>query len=184
MRGLGTGLGSDIPQVREAGGPVLVWSENNVINWAPVNLVLSVGNVPDPETGLDGVAARETAVDDQHYIFKFVPVEMGKTYRLRFLVRRLLAPNRDSITINLTTGAYWVGTIGSAVPDFESGFSAMEVGTSGLYDVLSVQFTHAGATGNIGLSIGPCAAGPLASYLGVVTKGLDFGNVKLYDITG
>ncbi len=155
---------------------MLAWSDDDLSDWAPVSMTLAASAFTDTETGLLGVAARETVANDNHYIFKAIPVIAGASYRLRFLVRPTL---RNTITINLP-GKYWIGFIGSTSPDLASGISNMAVATVGSFSALSVDFTHDGATGDIGLSIGTALPGPTVSFPGDVTKGFEFGNAKLY----
>lgn len=185
MRGLGLARGMQVRRSRGVAvpsGPVPVWSDDRVDDWTPVNVTLGDSGSTDPEIGGLRVTMRETTTDGNHYVYKEIPLEQGKTYRLRFLVKGV---SRTVITINLPVadgGKYWIGTIGSTTPDLASGIGSMQVEEVGDMQALSVEFTYGGATGNVGFSIGTCIPGPNASFPGEVAKGLDFGNVKLYEV--
>ncbi len=177
MRGLGLGLG--LMTARAEPALVPVWTDDNVSDWAPVNVTLAVSAFTDPEVAAFGVAVRETAVTDNHYIAKDIPVVNGGRYRLRFLVKTTL---RNTISINVP-GKYWIGFIGSTTPDLADGFDSMTVGAAGSFVVLSVEFVHAGATGDISLSISTCLPGPSTFFLGETNKGFEFGNFKLFRVS-
>ena len=179
MRGLGIGLSPTLAAIGGEPAPVPVWSDDNVSDWTPINVTLGTSAFTDPEIGAAGVSVRETVTDAQHFIYKEIPLVEDSVYRLRFLIR-----GASRTTINVTLGGkYWIGVFATATPDLASGFSNATAETVGDYTAFSVEYTHEAASGLTGITIGICTLPLATSYPGDITKGLEVGNVKLYDIT-
>src|ERR1043165_2131720 len=176
MLGLGIGLhrvapGGDIP------GPVVVFETTNVSDWSPSAVTFQVSAFGNPETGGQGIDARETTDNGTHGLSKAIPFEEGKLYRIRVLVRGLnetvmaivsgVGGGSHYLYVDLTTGADLLS----------AGFSNLNwQSIGGGWCVVEVD-VEVPSIGTPDMYLGISKPGPNPVFVGAVTDGITVGSV-------
>ncbi len=179
MRGLGIGLGTVLS--RAVAALVLIYEALSVAAFSRVNTTLANAGENDPESGTLAQSMKETVADSIHYIQTQTTLTLGRTYRLRVVVK---ADGRDAITLLANTlNKYWYGQIGGTTALLSSNtFNIQCVDLGGGWFAQSMDFTMNLATGIVTFRLGLSLVPVDTSYPGDITKGVLWGSVRIYEV--